>query len=194
VRAANAGARDDTCRTHRLPLPRTHERPRGRRQRRPDCRRRAWPGGAHDDLAACIRDPQHTAHLDGVATFPGVATARPIHDGQLLLYAPDPAGRAKLMRYRFGFRGDAGDEYFFDGTKVLHTPGASIREQVTLYTRIHAGGPDGPVWGAGILVFRLRDLPAFLLSMRAVGASRLHGLRTFVGFAHRELVTPVAVA
>jgi hypothetical protein len=147
-----------------------------------------------DDLAACIRDPQHTAHLDGVATFPGVATARPIHDGQLLLYAPDPAGRAKLMRYRFGFRGDAGDEYFFDGTKVLHTPGASIREQVTLYTRIHAGGPDGPVWGAGILVFRLRDLPAFLLSMRAVGASRLHGLRTFVGFAHRELVTPVAVA
>ena len=146
------------------------------------------------DLAACIRDPQHAAHLDGAATFPGVATAQPIHDGQLLLYVPDPASRAKLMRYRFTFRGDAGDAYFLDGTKVLHTPGASLREQVTLYTRIHAGGPDGPVWGAGILVFRWRDLPAFLLSMRAIGASRLHGLRTFVGFARRELATPIAVA
>jgi hypothetical protein len=143
-----------------------------------------------DDLAACIHDPQHTAHLDGTATFPGVATAQPIRDGQLLLYLPDPASRAKLMRYRFTFRGDAGGEYFLDGDKVLHTPGASVREQVTLYTRIHAGGPDGSVWGAGILVFRLRDLPVFLLSMRAVGASRLHGLRTFIGFARHELATP----
>jgi hypothetical protein len=143
-----------------------------------------------DDLAACIHDPQHAAHLDGAATFPGVATAQPIRDGRLLLYVPDPASRAKLMRYRFTFRGDAGGEYFLDGTKVLHTPGASVREQVTLYTQIHAGGPDSPVWGAGVLVFHLRDLPAFLLSMRAVGVSRLHGLRTFVGFARRELATP----
>lgn len=147
-----------------------------------------------DDLAACIRDPQHTARLDGAVTFPGLATTQPIRDGQLLLYVPEPASRAKLMHYRFGFRGDAGGEYFLDGTKVLHTPGASVREQVTLYARIHAGGPDGPVWGAGVLVFHLRDLPAFLLSMRAVGASRLHGLRTFLGFARRELATPVAVA
>ena len=145
------------------------------------------------DLAACVRDPQHAARLTGTATFPGLATAQPLHDGQLLLYVPDAAGRAKLMRYRFGFRSDAGAEYFLDGTKVLHTPGASPREQVTLYTQIHAGTPDGPVWGAGVLVFRLRDLGPFLLSMRATGASRLHGLRTFLGFAWHELATPVAV-
>ena len=145
------------------------------------------------DLAACIRDPEHAARLDGTATFPGLATAQPIRDGRLLLYVPDPASGAKLMRYRFGFRSDAGADYFLDGAKVLHTPGASTREQVTLYTRIHAGGPDGPLWGAGILVFRLRDLPAFLFSMRAVGASRLHGLRAFLGFARHELATPVTV-
>lgn len=144
------------------------------------------------DLAACMRDPQHAARLTGTATFPGLATAQPLHDGQLLLYVPDPVGSAKLMRYRFGFRSDAGAEYFLDGRKVLHTPGASPREQVTLYTQVHEGGPDGPVWGAGVLVFRLRDLPPFLLSMRAIGASRLHGLRTFLGFAWRELATPVA--
>jgi len=143
------------------------------------------------DLAACMRDPQHAARLTGTATFPGLATAQPLHDGQLLLYVPDPASGAKLMRYRFGFRSDAGAEYFLDGRKVLHTPGASPREQVTLYTQVREGGPDGPVWGAGVLVFRLRDLPPFLLSMRAIGASRLHGLRTFLGFARRELATPV---
>jgi hypothetical protein len=145
------------------------------------------------DLAACVRDPQHAARLDGTATFPGLATAQPLHDGQLLLYVSDPETRSKLMRYRFGFHSDAGAPYFLDGTKILHTPGASPREQVTLYTRVHAGGPDGPVWGAGVLVFRLRDLPAFLFSMRASGASRLQGLRTFLGFARRELATPAAI-
>lgn len=145
-----------------------------------------------DDLSACMRDPEHAARLEGTATCPGLAAAQPIDNGRLLLYVPDRDTGAKLMRYRFGFRSDAGVEYFLDGTKVLHTPGASTREQVTLYTRIHTGGPDGPVWGAGILVFRLRDLPRFLLSMRAVGGSRLHGLRTFLGFARRELATPAA--
>jgi hypothetical protein len=145
------------------------------------------------DLAACVRDPQHAARLTGTATFPGLATAQPLHDGQLLLYIADPASRTKVMRYCFGFRSDAGAAYFLEGTKILHTPGASTREQVTLYTRVYEGAAGGRVWGAGILVFRLRDLPAFLWSMRATGASRLHGLRTFLGFARRELATPVAV-
>ena len=138
-----------------------------------------------DDLAACVRDPQHRARLEGTATFPGLATARPLHGGELCLYVPAPAGDAKLMRYSFGFRSDAGADYFLDGTKVLHPPRASAREQVTLYSRLHEGGAGGPVWGAGVLVFRVRDLPAFLLSMRAVGATRLQGLRTFIGFARR---------
>jgi hypothetical protein len=142
-----------------------------------------------DDLPTCIDDPQHAARLAGTATFPGLATTQPLHNGVLLLYVADPASAAKLMCYRFGFRGDDGAEYFFDGTKVLHTPHASRREQSTLYSRVHIGGPDGPVWGAGVLVFRLRDLPAFLWSMRAVGASRLGGLRTFLGFARHELAT-----
>ena len=145
------------------------------------------------DLAACVRDPQHMARLTGTATFPGLATAQPLHDGQLRLYVADPSGRAKLMHYRFGFRSDAGAEYVLDGSKVLHTPRASVREQITLYSQVHEGHADGPVWGAGVLVFRLRDLGPFLLSMRATGASRLHGLRTFLGFAWRDLATPVAV-
>jgi hypothetical protein len=136
-------------------------------------------------LPACV------THSSGTACVPGLATAQPLHDGQLLLYVPDAGSAAKLMRYRFGFRSDAGADYFLDGSKILHTPGASPREQVTLYAQVHEGGADGPVWGAGVLVFRLRDLPAFLLSMRASGASRLHGLRTFLGFAWHELATPV---
>ncbi len=145
------------------------------------------------DLGACVRDPQHRAVLGGSVTLTGVATRQPICDGCLRLYVPDAASGAKLMRYDFGFTGDRGDRYFLHGTKVLHTPRASTHEQVTLYTRIHAGGPDGSVWGAGILAFHLRDLPAFLWSMRTVGGSRLHGLRTFLGFARHELATPVRI-
>ena len=145
-----------------------------------------------DDLAACTRDPQHTARLTGTASFPGLATNQPLHDGRLLLYAPAPEGGVKLMHYRFGFRSDAGADYFLDGKKILHTPGATPREQVTCYTTIREGGPDGPIWGAGILVFRIRDLPGFLWSMRSTGASRLHGLRKFFGFAAHELATKAA--
>jgi hypothetical protein len=150
-----------------------------------------------EDLAGCVRDPQHAAQLGGTATFPGLATAQPL-GGQLLLYVPDPGNSAKLMRYRFRFRSDTGADCFFDGTKVLHTPRASTREQVTLYSRVYTGTGSaershGSPWGAGILVFRLRDVPTFLLSMRATGTSRLHGLRTFLGFARRELTTAVTV-
>jgi len=142
------------------------------------------------DLAACFHDPQHAARLEGSVTLPGLATAQPVRDGQLRLYVRDPASRTKLMRYRLGFRNDRGAELFLDGTKILHTPWASPREQVTLYTRVHEHDLDGPIWGAGILAFHLRDLPTFVLSMRAVGASRLQGLRMFLGFAGRELTTP----
>ena len=144
-----------------------------------------------DDLARCVDDPCHKARLTGQATFPALATARPIRDGSLQMYVADPVTHTKLMRYQFAFDSDAGQSYFLEGTKFIHTPGPSAREQVTLYTRIHAGDRGGAVWGAGILVFRLRDLPSFLLSMRAEGASRVEGLRQFLGFARRELNSPV---
>ncbi|MBI3783954.1 MAG: hypothetical protein HY270_11185 [Deltaproteobacteria bacterium] len=146
-----------------------------------------------DDLSACVRDPLHRARLNGTATFPGLATRQAIYDGELMMYVADPVAGAKLMRYQFGFRGDDGKAYFLDGTKIIHTPSASTREQVTLYTRIHETKPGGPVWGAGVLVFRVRDLPAFLLSMRAANASRFRGLRTFLGFARQELATPASL-
>ena len=63
------------------------------------------------DLAACVRDPQHAARLTGTATFPGLATAQPLHDGQLLLYiAPKllgPAGRPLVALPELGDIGAA---------------------------------------------------------------------------------------
>jgi hypothetical protein len=51
--------------------------------------------------------------------------------------------------------------------------------------------PTDEVVAAGILVFRVRDLPSFLWSMRVEGASRLAGLRHFLAFSRREISTPV---
>ncbi len=139
------------------------------------------------DLEAFFRDPKHTAQLAGSVSCAGLARAARIETGTLEVYVPAARQQAKLMRYTAAFRADAGEPYLVRGTKVLHTPFPSLREQVTLYTLIHEGVLGGPLWGAGILSFRLRDLPGFLLSMRAPGGNRLKALLRFLLFAQREL-------
>ncbi|MCX8073100.1 MAG: hypothetical protein N3C12_11705 [Candidatus Binatia bacterium] len=140
-----------------------------------------------DNLDEFLAAERHVAKLDGTVTCPDLATAQPISDGALEMYVADPAKGAKLLRYTFTFKGDDGAAYHFRGVKVLRTPFPSLRAQVTLFSEIRVGGADGPLWGAGILTFRLRDLPSFLASMRAEGCSRALALWRFGRFAQREL-------
>ncbi len=140
------------------------------------------------DLSAFFADPRHAAELGGTVTCPGLASRRPVESGRLEMYVADPGQKAKLMRYTFRFCGDDGKPYCFEGIKILHTPLPSLRSQVTLLSSIRCDRPDGPLWGAGILVFRLRDLPKFLASMRAEGLPRLQALWRFSRFAQRELL------
>ena len=143
-----------------------------------------------DDLDACLADPRHRARLGGTVTLAGVADRAPIEEGSLEMYVPSRTDGAKLMRYRVRFRDKQGTPYLVRGKKVIRTPGPSVREQVTLFTEILQGDDQGPLWGAGILVFRLQDLPAFLASMRADGSSRWAALWRFLQFARRELSQP----
>ncbi|GBD25173.1 hypothetical protein HRbin30_00488 [bacterium HR30] len=140
-----------------------------------------------EDFDRFLADARHPAKLLGTVTCPGLATAQPITRGELEMYVPDRQKGAKLLRYTFSFPGDDGGQYFFTGVKVLRTPFPSVRAQVTLLSEIRVGAPDGPLWGAGILTFRLRDLPSFIASMRAEGCSRALALWRFARFAQREL-------
>jgi hypothetical protein len=150
-----------------------------------------------DDLAACVAAPNHPARLGGTVSFDDLASGAPITDGALHLYAADPETGMKRMDYRADFRGRDGAAYRLVARKFIRPGRATIREQVTAYGRITKLEPDGQeptVVAAGVLVFRVRDLPGFLWSMRAEGASRILGLRRFLGFARRELQTPVPVS
>lgn len=148
-----------------------------------------------DDLAVCIATPDHRARLGGTVSFPGLADATAVSEGSLELYAADPETGTKQMRYRVGFTGADGRPYLLEAIKFIRPRRATITEQVTAYSRLYAPGAasDSPaVVAAGIIVFRLRDLPAFLWSMRVEGGSRALGLRRFLAFSRRELLTPVA--
>lgn len=149
-----------------------------------------------DDLAACVAAPNHPARLGGTVSFDDLASAAPITDGSLQLYAAERETGMKRMEYRAEFRGRDGAVYRLVAKKFIRPGRATIREQVTAYGRLTKLAEDGheTVVAAGVLVFRLRDLPAFLWSMRAEGASRILGLRQFLGFARRELQTPVPVS
>jgi hypothetical protein len=142
------------------------------------------------DLESFFADPAHRAELGGQVHVPGLVSAAPVEQGTLEIYLPTAAQHAKLMRYTIPFRNAAGQRFVLRGIKVLHTPFPRLREQVTLYTTIYEGEVGGRVWGTGVLRFQLRDLPAFLTSMRAQGASRVRALARFLTFALREIATP----
>lgn len=166
-----------------------------------------------DDLAACIAAPDHPARLGGAVSFGGLGEDLPISEGRLELYAADPETGTKQMRYRVSFAGRDGARYRLEATKFIRPRRATVKEQVTAYARLYAVSAAGvagdsaaplplaaageapggaQLIAAGVLVFRLRDLPAFLWSMRVEGGSRALGLRRFLAFSRRELFTPVA--
>lgn len=147
-----------------------------------------------EDLAACFAAPDHPARLGGTVSFEPVAERAAISDGSLQLYVPDPETGMKHIRYRAAFQGRDGRSYRLEATKFIRPGRATVREQVTAYTRVLDTAEDaGGVIAAGVLVFRLRDLLAFVVSMRVDGLSRLTGIQRFLAFARRELATPVTV-
>src|SRR5262249_13788553 len=84
------------------------------------------------------------------------------------------------------FKGADGTAYTLLGIKeVADDPGFDAwRDTTTLFTRIHAGGEDGPVVGAGIIRLGLVDLArqaTTLRIMRSRGAATF--ARTALGFS-----------
>jgi hypothetical protein len=143
-----------------------------------------------DDLAACITAPDHPARLTGSVSFADLAADAPVTEGTLNLYAADVETRTKQLRYRLTFPGLDGAVYRLEATKLIRPGHATIKEQTTAYARLFAVDRSAVV-AAGILVFKLRDLPAFLWSMRVEGGTWTAGVRRFLAFARRELATPV---
>jgi hypothetical protein len=107
------------------------------------------------DWAAMMRSG--TTRLTGTFTCEGLADSAPF-EGTLDI---DPLRRQKLI-YLFDFKANDGSTVRFEGEKrldFLNLP----KTMTTLYCRLLAGDK---VIASGVMHFDVRDLPAFMASLR----------------------------
>jgi predicted patatin/cPLA2 family phospholipase len=140
---------------------------------------------AIENMDDFLADPERTASATGTVECPALGGSLEIGAGTfnvLIQTGPD----ARQMRYVLPFTGADGTAYTLLGVKeVADDPGFDAwRDTTTLFTRIHAGGEDGPVVGAGIIRLGLVDLArqaTTLRIMRSRGPATF--ARTALGFS-----------
>jgi uncharacterized protein (DUF362 family) len=147
-----------------------------------------------DDLARFLRAPEHPADLTGTVTFGPLGATLPIRNGRFLLFAVGEAGM-RQMTYGFAFRAEDGQDYWLQGVKNIHDDEGAldvVADMTTLFTTVHRGeGPEGPVYGAGLLRFDLAGAPALMASMQVEGArswvQKAQAYAAFASFAYGVL-------
>jgi uncharacterized protein (DUF362 family) len=134
------------------------------------------------------------AGLAGTISYPALGMNLPIRDGVFGLFRPDPATAKRQMTYSFGFTGNDGKNYFLSGYKVIYDdPKSDLVEDMTkLFTRIYRGNSaEGPLYGSGILHFKMWSLPSMLASFKVTNTSSLlakfKAISQFLSFCYGEL-------
>ncbi len=134
------------------------------------------------------------AKLTGTVSYPVLGKNLPIRDGVFGLFLPDPTTAKRHMTYSFGFTGNDGKDYFLSGYKVIYDdPKFDVMEDMTkLFTRIYRGhSVEGPLYGSGILHFKMWSLPSMLTSFEVINTSSLlakfKAVSQFFSFCYGEL-------
>lgn len=147
-----------------------------------------------DDLARFLRVAEHPAELTGTVTFGPLGGTFPIRGGRFLLFAVGQGGM-RQMTYDFAFTAGDGQDCWLHGVKSIHDDEGALdvlADMTTLFTTVHRGtGPDGPVYGAGLLRFDLAGAPALVASMQVEGArswvQKAQAYAAFASFAYGAL-------
>jgi cholesterol oxidase len=77
------------------------------------------------DLDQMLADPSHSAEIAGTVTAPSLS-AKPmtVVEGEFNLFVADPDNvETRLMRYRMRLAAIGGEQFVFDGFKVVHDDG-----------------------------------------------------------------------
>ena len=134
------------------------------------------------------------AQLTGTISYPPLGQELPIRKGVFGLFRPDPTTGKRNMTYSFGFTGKDGQDYFLHGYKVIYDdPKIDLMEDMTkLFTRIYRGSSTAsPLYGSGILHFRIQSLPSMLLSFSVTNTSSLiakfKAVSQFFSFCYGEI-------
>ena len=135
-----------------------------------------------EDIAAYVRDPEHSAKMSGTFHWEPVGEAE-MRNGRFQLFVKNPETGVREMRYRFDFDGPDGEPLTFVGVKWMKPKGRvnTWSPSTTLYSRIDRA--DGTTAWCGILKIGLRETLKLFRSARPVGASdRAEGRRAVMAF------------
>ena len=132
-----------------------------------------------EDLEQMISDPDYTSRLTGTVIAPALSPQPlTVTDGRFNLFleeADAPAGRRR-MRYRMKMSARDGQNFFFDGYKLIKDEkGLDLwPDTTTLYITVYEGTDDsGPVRGKGILRIYPRDFQRQITTLRITNAQNL---------------------
>jgi uncharacterized protein (DUF362 family) len=147
-----------------------------------------------NDVEDFTRLSGRKAQLTGTVSYPALGENLPLRNGYFGLFLPDPATAKRHMTYSFGFTGNDGKDYFLYGYKEIYDdPKFDLVEDMTrLFTRIYRGNSaEGPLYGSGILRFRMWSLPSMLFSFEVTNTSSLRAkfkaVSQFFSFCYGEL-------
>jgi len=155
----------------------------------------SFEGTIHiDDVEDFTKLSGREAQLTCTVSYPALGKSLPIRNGVFGLFRPDPATAKRHMTYSFGFTGNDGKDYLLSGYKVIYDdPKSNLVEDMTkLFTRIYRGNSaEGPLYGSGILHFKMWSLPSMLASFKVTNTSSLwaksKAVSQFLTFCYGEL-------
>ena len=137
----------------------------------------------------------HQAALTGTVSCRSLGENLPIRNGRFGLFRPDAATGKRHMTYSFDFQSSDGRDYSLCGYKVIFDDPHEVdvvEDMTRLFTRIYRGtSADAPLFGSGILHFRMESLPSMLASFEVTNTSSLiakaKAISQFFSFCYGEL-------
>lgn len=149
------------------------------------------------DVASFLADPHATAKLSGTVTADTLGEDLRIEEGHFNL-TPLSQVEGSRMSYQGTLRTQAGVFAFHAYKEIVHFGGlASIpdaaRDMTSFLTVLRAGDMAGPIYGAGVMHFHLRDLPEVLHTIQTPGVTGRKRERMIATFL-RAAYGPIAEA
>ncbi|MFX1236736.1 MAG: DUF362 domain-containing protein, partial [Promethearchaeota archaeon] len=130
-----------------------------------------------DDMEDFIKLSGRKANLIGTVSCADLGNDLEILKGEFNLFQPSEITGERRMTYEFFFTGSDGNEYFFEGYKVIYDDPGKIdlfEDMTTLFTRIYRKSDEElRSFGSGILRYSLADIPSMLFSMQVTNTSNL---------------------
>ncbi|RPI21113.1 MAG: choline dehydrogenase, partial [Actinobacteria bacterium] len=129
---------------------------------------------ASDDVETMLADPAHRARAMGTVRAQGIhPEPLAVSDGTFELFSPHPeVGDARRMVYRLHLTSEDGDEYDFEGLKIVGDDvGLDVwSDTTTLFVTVRRA-TGGDIVGRGVLRIAVTDFVSQLRTMEVTGAS-----------------------